>query len=161
RAAAGVGAPARRSRAHRSRTGARHAHPVARRRGPLLPGARDPAMSETDSAANESAAAPFTWFRRRLASGKRRAADGAVRLPIVMRCGVALFAATVARVWFGYGPPGEGRSGTNLLVERRANEALALVRAALTADMKGAWITAIVPFNATDLEEDPPYSMFQ
>jgi len=55
----------------------------------------------------------------------------------------------------------EWRSGTNLLVERRASEALALVRATLKADMKGAWITAIVPFNATDLDEDPPYSMFQ
>jgi two-component system phosphate regulon sensor histidine kinase PhoR len=27
--------------------------------------------------------------------------------------------------------------------------------------MKGAWITAIVPFNITNLDEDPPYSMFQ
>ena len=45
---------------------------------------------------------------------------------------------------------------TNLLLERRANEALALVRAALSADMKGAWITAIVPFNTTVLDEEPP-----
>jgi signal transduction histidine kinase len=35
------------------------------------------------------------------------------------------------------------------------------VRAALSADMKGAWITAIVPFNTTDLDDDPPYGMFQ
>jgi signal transduction histidine kinase len=55
----------------------------------------------------------------------------------------------------------EWRSGTNLLVERRANEALALVRKGLSSDMKGAWITAIVPFNITNLDEDPPYSMFQ
>jgi signal transduction histidine kinase len=27
--------------------------------------------------------------------------------------------------------------------------------------MKGAWITAIVPFNTTALDEDPPYSLFQ
>ena len=61
-----------------------------------------------------------------------------------------MFAATMALVWFGYVATREWRSGTNLLLERRANEALALVRAALSADMKGAWITAIVPFNTTD-----------
>ena len=86
---------------------------------------------------------------------------GQVRLPVVMTFVVAMFAATVALVWFGYVATREWRSGTNLLVERRANEALALVRAALSADMKGAWITAIVPFNTTNLDEDPPYSMFQ
>ena len=93
--------------------------------------------------------------------GWRRVTDGAVRLPIVMTFVVAMFAATVALVWFGYVATREWRSGTNLLLERRANEALALVRAALSADMKGAWITAIVPFNTTSLDEDPPYSMFQ
>jgi two-component system, OmpR family, phosphate regulon sensor histidine kinase PhoR len=91
----------------------------------------------------------------------RRASDGAVRLPIVMTFVVAMFAATVALVWFGYVATREWRSGTNLLLERRANEALALVRAALSADMKGAWITAIVPFNTTNLDDDPPYGMFQ
>jgi signal transduction histidine kinase len=91
----------------------------------------------------------------------RRVTDGAVRLPIVMTFVVAMFLATVALVWFGYVATREWRSGTNLLLERRANEALALVRAALSADMKGAWITAIVPFNTTQLDEDPPYSMFQ
>jgi signal transduction histidine kinase len=96
-----------------------------------------------------------------MALGGRRASDGAVRLPIVMTFVVAMFAATVALVWFGYVATREWRSGTNLLVERRANEALALERAALSADMKGAWITAIVPFNTTSLDEDPPYSMFQ
>ena len=93
--------------------------------------------------------------------GGRRVTDGAVRLPIVMTFVVAMFAATMALVWFGYVATREWRSGTNLLLERRANEALALVRAALSADMKGAWITAIVPFNTTNLDEDPPYSMFQ
>jgi signal transduction histidine kinase len=74
---------------------------------------------------------------------------------------VAMFAATVALVWFGYVATREWRSGTTLLLERRANEALVLVRAALTGQMKGAWLTAIVPFNTTNLDEDPPYSMFQ
>ena len=86
---------------------------------------------------------------------------GQVRLPIVMTFVVAMFAATMALVWFGYVATREWRSGTNLLVERRANEALALVRAAFSLDMKGAWIKAIVPFNTANLDEDPPYSVFQ
>mgnify|MGYP003580129440 CR=1 FL=1 len=91
----------------------------------------------------------------------RRASDGAVRLPIVMTFVVGMFAATVGLVWFGYVATREWRSGTNLLLERRANEALALVRGALSADIKGASITATVPFNTTNLDEDPPYGMFQ
>ena len=103
----------------------------------------------------------FGWIRRRLTFGGRRVTDGAVRLPTVMTFVVAMFAATMALVWFGYVATREWRSGTTLLLERRANEALALVRAALSADMKGAWITTLVPFNTTMLDEDPPYSMFQ
>ena len=103
----------------------------------------------------------FARIRQRLRIGAGRTTDGAVRLPTVMTFVVAMFAATVALVWFGYVATREWRSGTNLLLERRANEALALVRAALSADMKGAWITAIVPFNTTNLDEDPPYGMFQ
>ncbi len=89
------------------------------------------------------------------------ATAGQVRLPTVMTFVVAMFLATMALVWFGYVATREWRSGTNLLLDRRANEALALVRAALSADMKGAWITTLVPFNTTMLDEDPPYSMFQ
>jgi two-component system, OmpR family, phosphate regulon sensor histidine kinase PhoR len=99
--------------------------------------------------------------RLRLPFGGRRATDGAVRLPTVMAFVVAMFVATVAMVSFGYVATREWRSGTNLLLERRANEALALVRRALERDMKGAWITAIVPFNTTVLDEDPPYGLFQ
>ena len=101
------------------------------------------------------------WLGRHVTFGKRRVADSAVRLPPVMAFVVAMFVATMALVWFGYVATREWRSGTNLLLERRANEALALVRAALSADMKGAWITTLVPFNTTMLDEDPPYSMFQ
>jgi signal transduction histidine kinase len=124
----------------------------------------------------------FGRIRRRLTFGGRRVTDGAVRtsprpwqdwspfatatagqvrLPTVMTFVVAMFAATMALVWFGYVATREWRSGTTLLLERRANEALALVRAALSADMKGAWITTLVPFNTSMLDEDPPYSMFQ
>src|SRR5262245_42419145 len=83
--------------------------------------------------------------RRQLTIGGRRVTGDAVRLPIVMAFVVVMFAATIALVWFGYVATREWRSGTNLLLERRANEALALARAALSGDMKGAWITAIVP----------------
>ena len=98
---------------------------------------------------------------RHLTFGWRRVTDGAVRLPMVMTFVVAMFAATMGLVYFGYVATREWRSGTNLLLERRANEALALVRAALSADMKGAWLTAIVPFNATTLDEDPPFGTVQ
>jgi signal transduction histidine kinase len=103
----------------------------------------------------------FERIRRHLTFDRRRVTGGTVRLPTVMTFVVAMFAATMALVWFGYVATREWRSGTNLLLERRANEALALVRAALSADMKGAWITTLVPFNTTMLDEDPPYSMFQ
>ena len=106
-------------------------------------------------------AGALAGLRRRLTFGGRRVTDGAVRLPTVMAFVVAMFAATVALVSFGYVATREWRSGTNLLLERRANEALALVRAALSADLKGAWITAIVPFNTTVLDEEPPYGLFQ
>jgi len=116
--------------------------------------------------------AVVTTEPRRLVSGRlrrfaasarrgRRVTDGTVRLPTVMTFVVVLFAATLALVSFGYVATREWRSGTNQLLERRANEAAALVRATLSADMKGAWITAIVPFNTTVLDEEPPYGLFQ
>jgi two-component system phosphate regulon sensor histidine kinase PhoR len=103
----------------------------------------------------------FDWIGRRLTLGGRSVTDGAVRLPTVMTFVVAMFAATVALVSLGYVATREWRSGTNLLLGRRANEALALVRVALGKDMTGAWITAVVPFNTTMLDEDPPYNMYQ
>jgi signal transduction histidine kinase len=103
----------------------------------------------------------FGRVRRRLPFSRRRVTDGTVRLPTVMTFVVVMFAATIALVSFGYVAAREWRSGTTLLVEQRANEALALVRAALSADMKGAWITAIVPFNTTALDEEPPYDHLQ
>ena len=101
------------------------------------------------------------WVRRHVAFGGSAVTDGTVRLPTVMIFIVAMFVATMALVLVGYVATREWRSGTNLLLERRANEALALVRATLRGDMKGAWITAIVPFNTTMLDEDPPYNLFQ
>jgi signal transduction histidine kinase len=121
----------------------------------------EPAMPAAVAAEPRRPVADTVAWIRRLTFGGRRVTDGAVRLPTVMTFVVAMFAATVALVSFGYVATREWRSGTNLLLERRANEALALVRAAFSSDMKGAWTTAIVPFNTTILDEDPPYSMFQ
>jgi two-component system phosphate regulon sensor histidine kinase PhoR len=115
-----------------------------------------PAVVEIDR--HQPVIEAFGKIRRRLTLGGRRVTDDAVRLPMVMTFVVAMFAATMALVWFGYVATREWRSGANL---RRAHEALALVRTALGADMKGAWITALVPFNTTMLDEDPPYNMFQ
>ena len=120
------------------------------------------AEATVDRSASVSArVAAFGGRLRRVAASARqgrRVTDGAVRLPTVMAFVVAMFAATVALVSFGYVATREWQSGTNLLLERRAVE---LVKTALSTDMKGAWITAIVPFNTTILDEDPPYSMFQ
>ena len=123
----------------------------------------DPAERTSTSVERERPVArPLSeWVRRKLTLGTPRVADGAVRLPTVMAFVVAMFIATTALVAFGYVATRQWRSGTDQLLERRANEALALVRAALSADMKGAWMTAIVPFNTTVLDEDPPYSLFE
>src|SRR5262245_60346053 len=121
----------------------------------------DTGHSVVDEARERPAADAFARIRRRVTFRERRATDDAVRLPTVMTFVVVMFAATVALVWFGYVATREWRSGTNLILEQRANEALTLVRAALSADMKGAWITAIVPFNSTGLDEEPPWGLFQ
>jgi two-component system phosphate regulon sensor histidine kinase PhoR len=122
---------------------------------------KPPAVVATQPRRIVSGAAVIDGIRRRLPFGRRRVTDGTVRLPTVMTFVVVLFAATLALVSFGYVATREWRSGTNQLLERRANEAAALVRATLSADMKGAWITAIVPFNTTVLDEEPPYGLFQ
>ena len=57
----------------------------------------------------------FGHLRRRLPFGRRRVTDGAVRLPTIMTFVVAMFAATMALVSFGYVATREWRSGTNLL----------------------------------------------
>jgi signal transduction histidine kinase len=53
----------------------------------------------------------------------------------------------------------EWRRGTEQLQEERAAEALALAHAAVIRDMKGAWVSLIVPINRAALDEDPPYDL--
>ena len=67
--------------------------------------------------------------------------------------------ATLALLSLGYVATREWRRGTDLLIERRATEALALVTSAISRDMKGAWTTLIVPINQLSIREDPPYNL--
>ncbi len=78
---------------------------------------------------------------------------------LVFATGLSL--ATVTLVWLAWTANGEMRRSTGLLLERRASEVLALTSAALNRDMKGAWLSALVPLDATAVREDPPYDLLQ
>jgi signal transduction histidine kinase len=69
--------------------------------------------------------------------------------------------AIAALVWLGYVATSEWMRNTELLLERRKAEALALTAAALSQDMKGAWTTVLAPMNPKTLEDDPPYDVLQ
>jgi two-component system, OmpR family, phosphate regulon sensor histidine kinase PhoR len=97
------------------------------------------------------------WFGTRPDAREQRT----VRGTIVIFAAAALLVATGALVWLGHVATREWTIGANQLLERRANEALALVRAAVSTDMKGAWTTAIVPFNAEQFAEEPPFDLLQ
>jgi signal transduction histidine kinase len=103
------------------------------------------------------AARAAAWFVTRSDNRVPRTAGG----PFVIVAAAALLSATAALVWLGYVATREWTIGANQVLERRANEALALVRAAVSADMKGAWTTSIVAFNAEQFDEEPPYDLLQ
>lgn len=82
------------------------------------------------------------------------------------RSGILTFAAgislaTVALVWLAWTAIDEMRRSTALLQERRASEVLALTSAALNRDMKGAWLSVLVPLDTAVIREDPPYDFLQ
>jgi signal transduction histidine kinase len=79
----------------------------------------------------------------------------------VLGLAAGLCIATGALVWFGYVATREWRRGTELLMERRQAEAIALVSAALDRDMKGASTSLLIPMNHAMIEEDPPYDLVQ
>ena len=79
----------------------------------------------------------------------------------VLAFAAGLCVATAALVWLGYVATREWRRGTDLLLERRSAEALALVSAALNRDMKGAWTTVLVPMSQVTVLEEPPYDAEQ
>jgi signal transduction histidine kinase len=106
------------------------------------------------------AAARWPW-RRKPAIG--RAEPGVPGLPgsAVLIVATGLCVAVAALVWLGYVATSGWRRGTDLLLDRREAEALALTSAALNRDMKGGWTTVLAPINPIALEEDPPYDVLQ
>jgi signal transduction histidine kinase len=72
---------------------------------------------------------------------------------------IALCAATVTLVWFGYRATRDAKLNATLLVERRAAEQLALLWAGLAQDMKGAHATVLTPVTPSQLVLEPPYDL--
>lgn len=73
----------------------------------------------------------------------------------------ALCVATFALVWLGWIATRDLRRSTSLLLDGRTKETLALLRAALDRDMKGAWLSVLVPVDLASIREDPPYDFLQ
>ncbi|MEQ1908625.1 MAG: HAMP domain-containing sensor histidine kinase [Vicinamibacterales bacterium] len=97
-----------------------------------------------------------SWFER--SSADSRDSDTRQwRTAVAVAVGLCL--ATVALVWLASVATRQWQRGTELLQERRAAEALALAHAALVRDMKGAWVSFLVPIDHPALEDDPPYEL--
>lgn len=100
----------------------------------------------------------------RRAAGRRLEVSSlarAVRWPSVVALASGLVLATSALVWLGYVATRGWTNDATALTNRRAQEAMTLVRAAITADMKGAWISALVPIDPRVFDEAPPASLLQ
>jgi hypothetical protein len=78
-------------------------------------------------------------LRRRSGLGRATAPGGASPTRIVLIVSTGLCVAIGTLVWVGYVATRGWRLGTDLLLERRQAEALALTSGALNRDMKGAW----------------------
>ena len=105
------------------------------------------------------------WLR---SAGRPEAALGRAASPhvsppagAVLIVSTGLCVAIAALVWLGYIATSGWQHGTDLLLERREAEALALTSAALNRDMKGVWTRVLAPINRVALEEDPPYDVLQ
>src|SRR5258705_12489919 len=94
-------------------------------------------------------------FRRSDASANPSQYRGVVVLA------TALCIATLALVWLGWTATRDLRQSTGLLLDGRTKETLALLRAALDRDMKGAWLSVLVPADLSGIREDPPYDFLQ
>jgi signal transduction histidine kinase len=96
------------------------------------------------------------WFRQ----SEAESADADTRRwRTAVGVAAGLCIATGALVWLAYTATRQWQRGTELLQERRAAEALALAHAALVRDMKGAWVSFLVPIDHPALEDDPPYEL--
>lgn len=92
----------------------------------------------------------------------RRRHDGNRRWPSpTLTVATALLVATVTLVALAWNAVGEMRRNASLLVERRASEVAALTAVALNRDMKGAWLSVLVPTSGVTLTEDPPYNVLE
>ena len=67
-----------------------------------------------------------------------------------------LCAATALLVWFGFRASRQWQQSTELVAERRADETLILLAAALNKDMKGAHVSVIAAINEESLVVDSP-----
>ncbi len=77
----------------------------------------------------------------------------------LMACAAALVLAAGALVWLGSRATGEWRRSVEQLVERRADEKVALLAAALNQDMRGALNRVLVPITEAHLAVDTPYDL--
>jgi signal transduction histidine kinase len=71
----------------------------------------------------------------------------------------AVCAATAALVWQGYVATEQSKRSVRLLLEGRAAEQLALVRAGVVQDMRGAHASVLVPLTHGQLVLEPPYDL--
>ncbi len=71
----------------------------------------------------------------------------------------AVCAATAALVWQGYTATEQSKRSVRLLLEGRAAEQLALVRAGVVQDMRGAHASVLVPLTHGQLVLEPPYDL--
>jgi signal transduction histidine kinase len=64
-------------------------------------------------------------------------------------------------VWLAWTATRDLRRSTTLLLDGRTKETLALLSAAVDRDMKGAWLSFLVPIDLSSLRQDPPYDFLQ
>jgi signal transduction histidine kinase len=85
--------------------------------------------------------------------------ERAGRSPLFLWLGTALCLATAGLLWLGYRATAQWQRSEAQLSERRANEKLALLIAALDRDMKGAQLSILVPINQEQLTAGGPASL--
>ena len=83
------------------------------------------------------------------------------RLRAVLDASLAasLLLVTVLLFWFGYRATREWERSNLEATERRGNEVLMLLGTALERDMRGAFTTALLPFNVMTLQERSRYDL--
>lgn len=116
----------------------------------VRPEAAPPPVPEADPAPGSTQA-----VRRLEVSSLARAG----RWPSVVVLATGLVLTTSALVWLGYVATRGWTTDATALTNRRAQEAMTLMRAAITADMKGAWISALVPIDPRVFDETPPATL--